>query len=42
MIMKHSQKKERAAKDIFSEMRAHHMIEQGADDNWRLSQNNVG
>lgn len=40
-IMKHSQKQERAAKDIFKEMNAHQMIEQGSDKFWRLMQSNV-
>ncbi len=36
-IMRETDKKERTAKDMFTEMKAHEMIIQGGDKNWRLS-----
>ena len=39
-IMKITQKQERAAKDIFKEMKAHQMITQGPDKHWRINMNN--
>ncbi len=40
IVMRHSQKQERAAKDMFKEMHVHHLIVQGADKHWRLKLNN--
>lgn len=38
-IIKESSKGVNAAKDMFKEMKAHKMIEQGADKNWRIKTN---
>jgi len=40
-IMKHSQKKERTAKEIFKEIKAHQLIVQGADEHWRIKMNDI-
>jgi len=34
-IIKHTAKSERTAKDLFSELKAHEIINQGTDENWR-------
>jgi hypothetical protein len=41
-IMKESNKKESTAKGFFKDMKAHNMIIQGDDNNWRLNMEEVG